>query len=308
MRISFLGNFSVDYSSESHHAKTLEKMGHEVTRIQENEPINEAPDCDVFVWVHTHGWRSSGIERLIEKYKGYVPIVSYHLDLWIGLERMKDLETDPFYKLIDYWFVTDKLMADWLNKETDVKGIYLSSGVFEDECVMLDRFNDVPEISFIGSKGYHPEWPYRPKLINWLKETYGDNFGHYSGEEGTLGLKRGLHLNQLLADTKIVVGDSLCLNFDYPYYWSDRVYEIMGRGGFLIMPWIKGLDEQFENGTHIVYYKFGDFDGLKERIDFYLKNAKAREYIRKNGFEEVKKNHTYTKRWEFILDEINQNK
>lgn len=305
MTIAFLGNFSVDYSSESHHAKTLESMGHEVIRIQENEPITEAPDCNLFVWVHTHGWSSPGIQKLIDKYKGKVPIVSYHLDLWFGLDRQRDLETDPFYKLIDHWFVTDKLMADWLNKETDIKGYYLPAGVFDEEAMMLDKSEDtVPGVSFVGSKGYHPEWPYRPKLVDWLGETYGDNFGHYSGEEGTKGLRRGLHLNQLYADTKVVVGDALCIDFNYPYYWSDRVPETLGRGGFLIHPFIKGMEEIFEDGKHIVFYEFGDFNDLKKKIDFYLENDKAREHIREQGHLLVKNNHTYRQRWEKILEEI----
>ena len=40
-----------------------------------------------------------------------------------------------------------------------------------------------------------------------------------------LGVVRGEKLNQLYADSKIVIGDSLSLNFDYPGYWSDRIYE-----------------------------------------------------------------------------------
>lgn len=304
MTICFLGNFSVDYSSETHHAKSLEALGHEVIRLQENEPITEVPDCDLFVWVHTHGWSSEGIEKLIDKYKGHVPIVSYHLDLWFGLDRYKDLEDDPFYKLIDHWFVTDKLMADWLNENTDVKGYYLPAGVFEPEAIMLDKANKVPGVSFVGSRGYHPEWPYRPQLIDWLQETYGYRFGHYSGEEGTLGLKRGLHLNQLFADTKIVIGDSLCLNFDYPYYWSDRVYETIGRGGFLIMPYIKGLEDSFEDGKHLVFYEYGDFKQLKLLIDFYLTNDSAREKIRKQGHELVKSKYTYVDRWKEILEVV----
>lgn len=309
MRISFLGNFSVDYSSESHHAKTLESMGHEVIRIQENEPITRTPDCDLFVWVHTHNWRSPGVEELIKKYKGSVPIVSYHLDLWFGLERQKDLDTDPFYKLIDYWFVTDKLMAEWLNENTEVKGFYLPAGVFEEEALMLESsdINHTEPVVFVGSKGYHPEWPYRPLLIDMLQEMYGDKFGHYSGEEGTKGLKRGLHLNQLYADAKVVVGDSLCKGFNYPYYWSDRVYETTGRGGFLIMPYIKGLEDEFEIGKEIVTYTFGDFKDLKDIIDYYLEHDDERETIRKAGFERTKNNYTYRHRWERILHEINQN-
>lgn len=314
MIISFLGNFNVDYSSESHHAKTLEELGHEVIYLQEGEVTGQyvlqtALKSDLFVWVHTHGWMTEGMsmtEVLYMLKQNKIPTITYHLDLWLGLERQKDLEEDPFYKQIGHFFATDKLMTDWFNGNTDVKGHYLPAGVMEDETILLDKQNEVPEIVFVGSKGYHPEWPYRPLLINWLEETYGERFGHYSGEEGTLGLKRGLHLNQLFADTKIVVGDSLVLGFDYPHYWSDRVYETMGRGGFLIMPYIKGLEDYFEDGKHLVFYEFGDFKDLQNKIDFYLANDEAREYIRHQGYELVKSKHTYKLRWQEILDEVNK--
>ena len=33
MRIAFLGNFLVDYTSETHHAKSLGELGHQVTSL-----------------------------------------------------------------------------------------------------------------------------------------------------------------------------------------------------------------------------------------------------------------------------------
>lgn len=301
MKIAFLGNFAVDFSSESHHAKSLEQLGHKVFRIQENRPINDTPDCDLFIWVHTHGWKSAGIEKLINKYKGHVPIVSYHLDLWFGLERQKDLDTDPFYKLIDHWFVTDKLMADWLNKETKVKGYYLPPGVYGEECYIADEKIE-NDVIFVGSRGYHPEWSYRPKLIDWLKETYGDRFKHYGGDG--LGVVRGDELNKLYASTKAVVGDSTCINFNYPYYWSDRVPETLGRGGFLIQPYVEGMEDWYRDGEHLVNYEYNDFDQLKKLIDYYLENDSEREHIRRAGHELVKARDTYKHRWEHILDEV----
>jgi Glycosyl transferases group 1 len=313
MKISFLGNFSVDYSSETHHAKTLELMGHEVIKLQEGEVdsqkiYDEAIKTDVFIWIHTHSWVTPGLMSMgavlseLKKFK--ISSLTYHLDLWLGLEREKDLETDPFYRQIDHFFATDKLMADWFNKNTDVKGHYLPAGVFEPEAIMLPKANKAPDVVFVGSKGYHHEWPYRPLLIDWLEETYGDKFGHYSGEAEALGLKRGLHLNQLYADAKIVVGDTLCLGFDYPYYFSDRLFETTGRGGFLIFPYIKGLEDNFEIGKEIVTYTFGDFEGLKDIIDYYLEHDEAREKVRKAGYERTIRDHTYTNRWETILGEV----
>ena len=309
MKITFLGNFGVSYSSENHHVKTLESLGHEVICLQEgkvdgNEIVKQALSSDLFVVVHTHGWVTpilplSDVLRLL---KGKVTTLTYHLDLWFGIDRQKDLETDDFYKLIDHFFCTDKLMADWFNDNTKVKGHFLPAGVYHEETYLLDlpKTNDV---IFVGSKGYHNEWKWRPQLIDWLYQTYGDRFKHY-GNDG-IGVVRGDELNKLYASTKIVVGDTLCLNFNYPYYLSDRVFETTGRGGFLLMPYIKGIEDLFVIGKEIITFKFGDFKDLKKKIDYYLINDEEREKIRLAGFERTKKDHTYQNRWIKILEEIN---
>lgn len=315
MRIVLLGNYDIYYSSETYYVKTLEAMGHEVIALQEGEvslgEIREkALDCDLFVWVHGHSRSSEGMGDLLKELKEKkIPTVSYHHDLFFGLGREKDLDTVDVYKHIDHFFTTDKNLANWFNDNTEVKGHYLFSGVYDQEAITAERsLSEIPKVVFVGNKGYHPEWPYRPQLINWLAEIYGDDFGWYSTEEQSLGVKRGLDLNQLYTDAQIVVGDTLCPNFDYPDYWSDRTWETLGRGGFLIHPYIKGMEEVFEDGKHLVFYEYGDFEDLKNKIDFYLQNDTAREYIRRQGHKLVKDNHTYKQRWEEILREIDKNK
>jgi hypothetical protein len=59
--IVFLGNFEVSYSSENHHANSLESLGHTVTKLQERKVKTEcilerALNSDLFIWVHKHGW------------------------------------------------------------------------------------------------------------------------------------------------------------------------------------------------------------------------------------------------------------
>ena len=39
--IVFLGNFEVPYSSENHHAKSLESLGHTVQKLQEKKATSE---------------------------------------------------------------------------------------------------------------------------------------------------------------------------------------------------------------------------------------------------------------------------
>jgi hypothetical protein len=309
MKITFLGNFSVTYSSESHYLETFKRLGHTVIPLQEGKVDSDAIysnaiQSDMFFWVHTHGWDTPDILQVLQKLKEKgIPTVGYHLDLWMGIERQKDLDTDPYWN-IDHFFCTDKLMVDYLNGNTEIKAHYLPAGVYGSECYMAEpNTKKYPhEIIFVGSRGYHKEWQYRPKLIDWLKETYGERFGHYGGDG--LGVVRGHELNQLYASAKVVVGDTLCINYDYPYYFSDRLFETTGRGGFLIFPYIKGLEDSFEIGRELISYPFNDFKYLQSVIDFYLSHDVEREAIRLAGHKRAKENHTYTQRLNYIIETI----
>lgn len=314
MKIVFVGNFSVDFSSETHHVKTLQSLGHEVLCLQEgkitgDEILRHSLESDLLIVVHTHGWVTPGLPlvEVLKQLKGKVTTLTYHLDLWLGLERQKDLENDGFYKTIDYFFCTDKLMADWFNENTQVKGHFIPAGVFHEECIMLEPKKVDYDVIFVGSKNYHKEWGYRPWLIDWLRSTYGSRFLHVGGD-GDTGVVRGLALNQIYANAKVAVGDTLCIGFNYPWYFSDRlVAETTGRGGFLIAPKIKGYTNYFKKDKEVVLYNYGNFNELKTKINYYLEHDEEREKIRLAGFERSKKDHTYIKRWQTILETIKVN-
>lgn len=309
-KIVFLGNFRVDYTTETHHANTLESMGHTVVRLQEtvarsNEIFKKALDSDLFVWVHTHGWNTPGnvtMRDVLRKLnKVGVPTMTYHLDLWFGLKRQDDLNKDPVYKDIGHFFTVDSQMANWFNESTDVMGHYIPAAVYDKEAY----YEETPierDVIFVGSKKYHSEWPYRSELINWLAKTFRGRFELW-GRDG-LGVVRGNELNKLYASTKIVVGDTLCPNFNYPDYWSDRVYETLGRGGFIIHPYISGMEREFEDKKHLVFYEYGNFNQLKELINYYLEHDEEREAIRLAGHKLVKNKYTYKNRWQQILEEL----
>lgn len=307
-KLLMVGNFETLTSSENDYLVALEELGIEVTALQENGVSGDliekaALHSDALFWVHTHGWSPTGKPMrdvlLSLKYAG-VPSFGYHLDLWMGLARQADLGHDDYWRT-DYFFTVDRLMADYLNKTPNMpKAFYIKAGVAKSSCYMAKLADgSFPEIVFVGSKNYHPEWPYRPLLIDWLSRTYGDRFAHY-GNDG-LGTVRGATLNAVYANSKIVIGDALCIGFDYPDYTSDRLYETTGRGGFLIHPNIKGVETSFVNGKELVLYDFGDFVGLKAKIDYYLTHDAEREAIRSAGQARTLRDHTYTARLKQIL-------
>ena len=112
-------------------------------------------------------------------------------------------------------------------------------------------------------------------------------------------------LNRIYAKSKIAIGDSLNINFSYPYYTSDRLFESTGRGGFTIYPDIKGLDVYFYDKKEIVFYKHGDLIDLTNKINYYLDHPEEREAIRMMGHLRTKQEHTYINRWSSILKELN---
>ena len=308
MRLVLLGNFSTPHSTEQHHRQALEDLGHDVVCLQEGKAtagqvVSQARGSSFLVWVHTHGFKTPGgiVPALRELKRHGTPTIAYHLDLWMGLDREKDLtEGHPYLSDVSHFFTVDSRMADWLNSHTGVRGHYLTAAVAHRECYAWDGERDIP-VAFVGSHHYHAAWPYRNELIARLADRYGDDFHLIPGRGPAV---RGADLNRLYSRTQVVVGDTLCPGFDYPDYWSDRAYETLGRGGFLIHPRITGMKDQFVDGVHLRYYDYNDWDSLFGLVDYYLANPEHREEIRATGHAEVHAYHTYIHRWKTILETL----
>lgn len=307
MRIGFIGNFIPAHSTENERAWSFRQLGHEVIEFQENKTTAQellecarSNDIGMLVYSHTHD-PSYVIEGLIDVFKEYkklgIPTISAHLDRWLGLDRVKDMGKEATW-FTEYIFMADaspEAVAKY--EELGLNWYWLKPGVVERECFMAEKSPVFPhEIIFVGSKGYHKEYPWREELINWLHETYGDRFAHYGG--GGLDTVRGPLLNTLYASAKIVVGDS-CFAGETSNYWSDRIPETTGRGGFLIHPFVEGCDHE-----GVVWHNPKDFKDLKEKIDFYLVNDWKRDSMKYEGFAWTKYNRTYTNLAQQIIDTV----
>lgn len=284
-KIAYVGNFRPYWSTENHIAKSLENIGKEVIRIQEDElRNNKIPECDLVLYTKTWGIDLTGVPY---------PVAMWHLDIYKGLAREKEIRYWPNY---DYVFTPDA-------RNLGENHHYMKAGVLKDECVDgTAREEFKTDIVFLGSYSiYHREWPHRKALIDFLQKTYGERFRLYPKDVSHPIW--GQTKNDLFASAKIVVGDSLYT----PHYWSDRIYETMGRGGFLIHPKIEGLEEEFEYGVDFVPYQYWDFEGLKTKIDYYLSHNNEREEIRKHGQQTVRDHYTYDERAKQVLKIIESN-
>jgi hypothetical protein len=281
-----------------------EEMGIQVVRLQEDECTlsrieNAAASSDLLLYTRTWGFDApdAAVQMFRRLEENGTKTASYHLDLYVGISRENTLVGDPFWST-QYVFTPDgDPNSQKVFERMDINHHYIRPGVFGPECV---RGNARPEftnsVCFVGTvDGYHGEWPYRKRLHKFLQRYYRSGYTKYGHPEQSV---RDQDLNDLYASTTVVVGDSLCPGFDKPYYWSDRVYETLGRGGFLVHPLIKGLDEEFINAEHLRFYHFQNFDELGEIIDFYIQNPDMAREISDKGMEFVRNNATYKQRLE----------
>lgn len=315
MIIAFRGNFAPrtsrgePFSTESHVAATMELMGYEVVRLQEDstsweETVRAARGADLFWWTSTYGmaelWPKEAARAGLRQLKAVVPTVSHHLDLYLGLDR-EHLLSDPFWRT-DFVFTADGDPGhSEVIRSRGIRHWWIRPGVYGPECYRAEPRDEFEaDVAFVGSWAeYHPEWGYRTELASFLRKAWGDRARLWPpyGEPAI----RGSDLNALYASTKVVVGDSCNPGFSLRNYWSDRVPETLGRGGFLVHPRVGGLEEEVKEGEHLAVYDYGDWDELYEVVNYYLREEEERERIRTEGHEHAKATMTYERRLEEIF-------
>lgn len=314
MKILYLGNYRHSFCTEVHLARELESLGCDVDRMQEppgggsastvRELEERADGVDLVLWTRTWGMPPEPTIALWGRLRARgVTTASYHLDLYFGLQREEGLHDDPFWRT-EHVFTPD---GDPTSAERfaalDIQHHWSAPAMVSDEVGFGRRRDEYAyDVVFVGSYGYHDEWPWRPRLIDWLGDAYGPRFRRFGGDLPE-GPTRGQDLNDLYASCGVAVGDSLCLP-GHARYWSDRYYECTGRGGLLVAPRVPGIEEHFTDGEHLVLYDVGDVDGLRRSIDYYAsrEGQAAGWSIRERAVEHVRARHTYRHRLAVALD------
>ncbi len=75
-----------------------------------------------------------------------------------------------------------------------------------------------------------------------------------------------------------------------------RIWDILAAGGFCITNYQPELEMYFENGRDLVYFE--SKKDLAEKVKFYLEHEEERKRIALNGYNKVKKQHTYKQRFD----------
>jgi len=317
LRICYIGNFGPEYSTENDVRKAWEHLGHEVIQAQENDlDWNQLWSYEYDLLLVTGTWADvAPLEQWLDLYKGCadrnIPTCTLHLDtFWSTSRGGRKWWLEPMFHTA-YIFTADGDYQDkW--KALGKTHIWLPPAIRHDACHPgTYREEYACDVAFVGSNGtgYHEDvWSYRKELISALKEMCDRNGWSFRNPGGELDkpdagkIMRNDDMNDFYASAKVTVGDSLCLNKKQSRYWSDRVPEATGRGGFLIMPQIDELRSIYN--MSLPDYPWGDFDMLEWTIKTFLEDDKMREGMRNNCFEKTKEKHTYVNRVQTILETV----
>lgn len=302
-----MGDFGRPFNTEVHVSAALRELGHEVLEVPERGldwstlPIR-ARRRGLVLWTHSlPGDHAAQLRALGELRDAGVGTVSFHLDRWWGLSlREAQVREDPFFRT-DLVVTADGGHADRF-QAAGVRHMWLPPAVHGPEVgrgIVREGYRS--DVAFVGGAGDypHPEWrDERGRLIQFLRDRYGDRFRLWP--ESRARQIRGRELNDLYASVKVVVGDS-CLAGAVSHYWSDRIPETLGRGGFLVHPHVEGLEDWYRNGEHLVTFDLGNLALLGASIDAALEDPEGRQEITANALKLVAERDTYRHRLEEVL-------
>lgn len=318
MHIGYIGNFGPAHSTENHVAADAEAVGHSVTRLQENTTETWATDVEAFdllLWTRT-GWDWTALGWTVEQAwaaqrdllaraaRAGTPTVGLHLDRWFGLDRQHQVDDEPFFE-VDVLYTADGGHDDeWSRRSIDHRWMPPAISAVEARREGRQIRSYRADVAFVGNwSRYHAEYPQRRELVSALRNHYRNRFRVWPRARQAV---RGQALADLYRTVKVVVGDS-CLapatdGSPIRRYWSDRIPETLGRGGFLLHPWVDGIDDEFVDGLHLrLYHDHAELFGL---IDEYLADADARATIAAAGRDHVRAHHTYENRIETIVSDV----
>jgi 2-polyprenyl-3-methyl-5-hydroxy-6-metoxy-1,4-benzoquinol methylase len=293
LRISFLGNFDQEWSTELYAADALECNGHPVNRIHEygvksaSDVIAQIEefeaDCLVFfkgrIGVDPRDARavlSPDPSRLLELVRRS-PVPAY---LWY-YDRAYDYPADasriewmrkvaPTCRIA---FVTDAGLAPlpWANWRV------LRQGISRQTVTGIDVAEaDREDVAFVG-------------------QVYGDRHRELAPLQrdyrvAMISQVFGRELSALIRRHRIIVGPRYP---SAPGYWSDRIYVVLGHGGFFLAPEVEGMREEgFVPGVH--YAALGD--DVVHDVRYWLDRPEQRARIACEGQELVLSKFTYEHR------------
>jgi hypothetical protein len=284
MNILYIGRHNQpNNDDEGAVAWSLRRLGHSVTEIEESQDIYEIKktvNLSSFNFFLFHKSSPSLVSDLVK----YLPGVCWFFDALYKGWNNNDKYIDQVYPMCRFLFLTD---GDYNNDGC----FHVCQGFDSRRDDTISNISTVRDIAFLGHISNSGGYKDRYDMVRHVSSIYKDQF--------TVNTTFSIFndkLTQYCQQTKIMLASKPVTD----KYWSNRVYNLGGRGAFLIHPYSIDLHKQL---PMIPMYKCNS--ELCELIDYYLENNIEREKIRKKLQLEINSKHTYFDRCRYIMSLIN---
>lgn len=301
--VKYIGNFRPQYSTENDYLDAFGDLGHHVEPCQEDDP-NLADHWsdgrslgDLLLYTRTWGLQPEWFDKLLARYRAAkIPTAAVHLDLFHGIGREHLITEDPMFRCEHVFTADGGHPIEWFG----VNHHWLPPAVSRRAAMPIwgDWHSRENDVVFVGSyKRYHEEWPWRRQMIDLAADTLGSNFHLVAPELRKGEAMRGPERAALYQSGATFLTDSLMLG---PRYWSDRIPETLGYGGYALLPDIPEL--KMFRGPLFTPGDPGSFlRAIREAQD--TPPSKRREIAAANrGF--VLQHDTYTERAQTMLETV----
>ena len=210
--------------------------------------------------------------------------------------NLSDVDKEYFENLIREQMTLTASRQDFLEKSitlTDVEKIKIGAKDFYPSDLSVRNIDD-----FVAVNNYlspHMTYLERVKILNFLAEDGGvkvdlftkSDTGKLKGVTCHGGVESLKGMPQVFYQSRINLNLSTrSIKTGIP----QRVWDVLGSGGFLITNNQKELGDFFEIGKHLVVYE--SLDELRELVHYYLEHDDEREAIASAGYELVKSQGT----------------
>lgn len=298
MRIVYIANHdSGGNDDEGAITHALTSLGHEVQRVREvkgNRAVNLDGDMLLF-----HKWCDP---VALQRFRGRMPRVFWYFDLvdWPdatlagrNVGRLQWME--QVMPHVERGYCTD---GDWAKRHPGklrmlrqgADGRIVGRAAWTECCPLCEQPHKGFDLLFTGTpKG----GVRRQQFVVEMQKRWGSSFKHVAS---------GLHRERLasvISGTRIVVAPPSPVT---DLYWSNRVYNALGFGAFLLHPRCKGIEEEYSDLRDIVCYD--SMQDLHGKIERFLTEPILRAEIGTSGLKRTRMEHCYVHRCARLVREI----
>lgn len=196
----------------------------------------------------------------------------------------------------DVSFISSEGQIDLYKRDfNDIQ--FLQTGYNNNDFYSIDEKEYKYDIVFCGTnsdkKRNFPGTQFRFQLVEALKNHFGNRFSlfgkNWPKAFNSLGTIPHSEQNQIYNSSRIILSIN---QFNNVYkYFSGRQFIAMTSGNLVVSHFVPGIDEYFEDGTHVVFFRTKD--ECINKIEYYLEHPDLAKSIGEMGALKIRENNTF---------------